>query len=103
MKLAIFDVDGTLVDSRAMITASLDAAFAATGIAPPERAKFMSIVGLSLVDAMRALVPHESADDHQRLAVAYKRCFWDVRASGAHAEDLFDGAHDSADETPRPR
>jgi phosphoglycolate phosphatase len=94
MKLAIFDVDGTLVDSRAMITASLDAAFAATGIVPPERAKFMSIVGLSLVDAMRALVPHEEAHEHERLALAYKQCFWDVRASGAHAEDLFEGAHD---------
>jgi phosphoglycolate phosphatase len=94
MKLAIFDVDGTLVDSRAMITASLNEAFAATGVTPPDRSTFMSIVGLSLLDAMRALVPHEDPVAHERLATAYKQSFWDLRASGAHPEDLFEGAHD---------
>lgn len=94
MKLAIFDVDGTLVDSRAIITASLDAAFAATGVTPPERSRYLSIVGLSLIEAMKGLVPEAGADDHERLAVAYKESFWKIRASGEHAEELFDGAHD---------
>lgn len=94
MKLAIFDVDGTLVDSRAMITASLDAAFAATGVKAPERTRFLSIVGLSLLDAMRSLVPDEAPAQHQRLADAYKQAFWDLRLAGTHTEDLFDGAHD---------
>jgi phosphoglycolate phosphatase len=94
MKLAIFDVDGTLVDSRAMITASLDAAFQETGVTPPDRSRFLSIVGLSLLEAMRELVPDAAPADHARLAEAYKQCFWEVRAAGEHAEDLFDGAHD---------
>lgn len=94
MKLAIFDVDGTLVDSRAMITASLEAAFQQTGVTPPDRSRFLSIVGLSLIEAMRALVPDADPADHTRLAEAYKQNFWDIRASGKHTEDLFDGARD---------
>jgi phosphoglycolate phosphatase len=94
MKLAIFDVDGTLVDSRAMITASLKSAFASIGIAPPDQTTMMSIVGLSLLDAMRKLVPGEAPETHERLVLAYKQSFWDLRAANTHPEDLFDGAHD---------
>jgi phosphoglycolate phosphatase len=94
MKLAIFDVDGTLVDSRAMITASLQSAFAAANVVAPDRRRMMSIVGLSLLDAMRVLAPEEEAAAHERLAAAYKQSFWDLRAAGTHPENLFDGAHD---------
>lgn len=92
MKLAIFDVDGTLVDSQAMIAASLTAAFAAEGLAVPERSRMMSIVGLSLVDAMAALAPDHEATRHERLAAAYKEAFWQHRAQGQHTETLFPGA-----------
>jgi len=93
VKLAIFDVDGTLVDSQAMIAASLTAAFRAEGLAVPERSRMMSIVGLSLVDAMTALAPdHETATAHERLAAAYKEAFWQHRAQGLHTETLFPGA-----------
>ena len=60
MRLAIFDVDGTLVDSRSMITAAMPRAFADVGIAAPDQDRMLSIVGLSLVDAMAALTPDES-------------------------------------------
>ena len=92
MKLAIFDVDGTLVDSQAMIAASLTAAFRAEGLPVPERARMMSIVGLSLVDAMAALTPAEDHTSHERLAAAYKEAFWQHRANGEHTETLFPGA-----------
>lgn len=94
MKLAIFDVDGTLVDSQAMIAASLTAAFTAERLAVPERDRMMSIVGLSLVDAMAALAPQHEAAAHERLAAAYKEAFWQHRARGEHTETLFPGAHD---------
>lgn len=92
MKLAIFDVDGTLVDSKAMILASMQAAFAAEGLVVPERKTALSIVGLSLADAMRALVPGADEARIARLADAYKHAFWQNRTAGEHPEDLFDGA-----------
>lgn len=94
MKLAIFDVDGTLVDSRAMITASIKTAFAAEGVALPAPDRMLSAVGLSLVEAMRCLSPDSDSETHQRLAAAYKQAFWDHRLSGEHTEDLFPGAHE---------
>ena len=92
MKLAIFDVDGTLVDSQAMIAASLTAAFRAEGLPVPERTRMMSIVGLSLVDAMATLTPGENHTTHERLAAAYKEAFWEHRSRGEHTETLFPGA-----------
>ena len=94
MKLAIFDVDGTLVDSQAMIAASLTAAFRAEGVTVPERSRMMSIVGLSLVDAMAVLAPGQEAVGHERLAAAYKEAFWQHRANGEHTETLFPGAEE---------
>jgi phosphoglycolate phosphatase len=92
MKLAIFDVDGTLVNSRAMITSSLTAAFRSEGLLPPDEQQMLSIVGLSLADAMQKLVPDEEPQRHESLAAAYKSAFWDYRASNTNAESLFDGA-----------
>ena len=94
MKLAIFDVDGTLVDSSAMIAASLTSAFLAEGLPVPDRTRMMSIVGLSLVEAMAALAPEETHTTHERLGAAYKQAFWEHRSRGAHTEDLFPGAHE---------
>ena len=94
MKLAIFDVDGTLVDSRAIIAASLTTAFTAEGLPVPERDRMFSIVGLSLNEAMKALVPDEAPAMHERLGAAYKQAFWEHRSRGEHTEGLFDGAHD---------
>jgi phosphoglycolate phosphatase len=94
MKLAIFDVDGTLVDSRAMITASMQQAFEGLGLVPPARERTLSIVGLSLIDAMRTLAPDAEEAAHERLTAAYKQAFWENRSAGSHTEDLFDGALD---------
>lgn len=95
MRLAIFDVDGTLVDSQAMIVASLTAAFTAEDLEPPPRADMLSIVGLSLVNAMGRLAPAVTADCHAKMAETYKNAFWGFRESGAHPENLYDGAQDT--------
>lgn len=98
MRLAIFDVDGTLVDSRAMITASLRQAFAAASLAAPPPERMLSIVGLSLLDAMKTLAPELEDQAHRHMADAYRTAFWQLRASGSHPEDLFVGARDLLDE-----
>lgn len=94
MKLAIFDVDGTLMDSQAMILASLTAAFAAEQLPLPSRPEMLGIVGLSLVKAMSVLRPGDEALRHERLAEAYKQAFWSYRANKSYPEIPFDGALD---------
>ena len=92
MKLVIFDCDGTLVDSQAMITASLTKAFESQKLAPPSHASMLSIVGLSLINAMRKLAPDESEAQQEALAEAYKAAFWAFRDAKTHEEPLFPGA-----------
>lgn len=94
MRLAIFDVDGTLMDSQAMIIASLTAAFTAEQLPLPSRPEMLGIVGLSLVNAMAALRPDDEANRHERLAQAYKEAFWSYRADRSFPELPFDGAFD---------
>lgn len=91
-KLAIFDCDGTLVDSQANICRAVEEALSEARVDVPSRDRIRRIVGLSLVEAMRALLPDASDADHRRLAQAYKDKFFAMRTSGALAEEpLFDG------------
>ena len=90
-RLAIFDCDGTLVDSGATIYRALAAAFGQHGleIPPPEVSR--KVIGLSLTDAMAALLPDVPPEQHMALAEDYKRAFWNLRAAGEVEEPLFDG------------
>src|SRR3546814_444722 len=61
----------------------------------PPRAAIRRIVGLSLVEAMRMLLPEAQADDHARLADTYKQVFFAMRTTGGLADEpLFDGVAD---------
>lgn len=91
LRLAIFDCDGTLVDSQADICAAMDLAFTAAGLTPPERHDTRRVVGLSLHEAMRALHPHGAHDDHAALAEHYRQAFRQRRQHGAVAEPLYEG------------
>jgi len=90
-RLAIFDCDGTLVDSGATITTAVAETFAEHGIAVPPPRECRRVIGLSLVEAMAALVPDASADDHARLTATYKAKFFAARAEGRVEEPVFDG------------
>jgi phosphoglycolate phosphatase len=91
MRLIVFDCDGTLADSQAVIVTAMDHAFAAAGLDPPGRARTLSIVGLSLPEAMRALIPEATPDMHVRLAQAYRDATHRLRLISA-AEPLYPGA-----------
>jgi phosphoglycolate phosphatase len=91
-RLAIFDCDGTLVDSQANICRAVEEALTDAGVEVPSRDRIRRIVGLSLVEAMQALLPDASDTDHRRLAQLYKDKFFAMRTSGALADEpLFDG------------
>lgn len=91
LRLAIFDCDGTLVDSQHSIVAAMQAAFDAAALPCPDRARILSIVGLSLPQALAHLLPDADADFHQLMVANYKRSFFDMRAAGALQEPLYDG------------
>ncbi len=94
-RLAVFDCDGTLVDSQANICRAMEAAFAGAGLAPPPREAIRRIVGLSLVEAVAALLPEADAALHRTLALDYKHAFQRLRADGGlDDEPLFDGIAD---------
>ena len=90
-RLAIFDCDGTLVDSGAPIYAALKATFREAGIALPPPAVSRRVIGLSLNEAMAGLAPDRSAAEHAELAEAYKRQFMALRTAGEVQEPLYDG------------
>ena len=96
-RLAIFDCDGTLVDSGASIYAALSDTFEQHGLALPAPTECRRIIGLSLVEAIAMLVPTLPAEQHEALAEDYKRAFWKLRAEGAVEEPLFDGVLDLLD------
>jgi phosphoglycolate phosphatase len=91
-RLAIFDCDGTLVDSQANICRAMEACFAGARLEPPTRESIRRIVGLSLVPAIAQLLPEGDAALHEALAAEYKSAFFAMRSNGAlDPEPLFDG------------
>ncbi|KPQ18089.1 MAG: phosphoglycolate phosphatase [Rhodobacteraceae bacterium HLUCCO18] len=95
LRLVVFDVDGTLVDSQAHILAAMARAFAATGRPSPPREAVLDIVGLSLPVAMARLSP-AALSEVPVLVDAYREAFADLRLSGGDAalSPLYPGARD---------
>lgn len=90
-RLAIFDCDGTLVDSGATIHRALADCFERSGIAPPSPESGRRVIGLSLPQAMAALLPDRGPGDHAGLAEEYKRSFIALRSAGEVEEPLYEG------------
>jgi phosphoglycolate phosphatase len=98
VRLAIFDCDGTLVDSQANICRAMEAAFELHGVPPPPRAAIRRIVGLSLVEAVRMLSPERDDPFHRRLAEDYKQVFRAMREDARlDDEPLFEGVAEVLD------
>jgi phosphoglycolate phosphatase len=87
--LLLFDLDGTLLDSAAMILESQRLAFTAIGLPVPSRERGLSIVGLSLREAFVELVGEHGPVEE--LAEAYRQSFHGLRTQGAELEKLFPG------------
>jgi len=88
LRLVVFDVDGTLVDSQHDIVASMRAAFEVLGRPAPDRETMLSVVGLSLPQAMAILAPGLTEAGLTGLVEGY-RASW---GGGRAASPLFPGA-----------
>ena len=100
LRLVIFDVDGTLVDSQGLIVRSMEAAFDGVGLPSPSRNAIKGIVGLSLDRAVALLAPTASDNEAQRIVQTYKDAFFTYRsAEGAAASSpFFSGAREVLDQ-----
>ena len=96
-RLAIFDCDGTLVDSQHNICAAMAECFVAAGLARPDDARTRRVVGLSLIEAMRSMLPEAEPARHVALAEDYKRAFQAMRARGLDEEPLYEGVAELVD------
>ena len=80
VKLAVFDCDGTLIDSQVNILRAMRQSFDRNGLPPPADHDIRRVVGLSLVETMQVLLPAADPALHVRLAQDYKGAFQRLRA-----------------------
>ena len=97
LRLAVFDVDGTLIDSQHAIVAAMEEAWRVHGLGQPDPADVRRVIGLSLVEAVAALLPGLGEADHVRIAHSYKDAFGALCRKPDHEEPLFPGAREAID------
>ena len=97
-RLALFDCDGTMVDSQANICISMDQAFQKHGLVPPDHHLVRRIVGLSLIEAVTQLLPDGDEATVAAVTQAYKEGFSELRQSGGVHEPLYDGLLETLEE-----
>ena len=89
MNLIIFDVDGTLVDSRAFIVETQRRTFFAHGLTPPAPTHGLSLIGLSIREVLVRLAGPDAPID--AMAETYRKMVRVVRNDPQYREALFPG------------
>ena len=91
LRLAVFDCDGTLVDSQASIVSSMAAASRAHGLAAADPESVRRIVGLPLDVGIARLFPNLDATGIASVREGYRQAFSDLRQTGEIEEPLYPG------------
>ena len=71
-RLLVFDWDGTLADSTAIIAGCIQRACGDLGLPVPEETAAKFVIGLGLADALRTVAPTLAPDDYPRLSERYR-------------------------------
>ena len=79
LKLVVFDMDGTLIDSQDFIHMAMRYAFEKAGHPVPRKADVLAIVGLSLDAAVNVLLPDLDAAENKRTVDLYRHSFIELR------------------------
>ena len=90
--LAVFDVDGTLVDSRSTIHRAAIEAAEAAGLDPPDYDSVRQIVGLSLVEGLRLLTPEITDAQFAEFVTGFQESFRHMHLDPSFQEPLYAGA-----------
>ena len=88
--LIVFDWDGTLMDSTAHITRSIQAACRDLGLLVPTDEAASYVIGLGLRDALESAVPTLDPDDYPQLVERYRVHY----LTGDPTIELFAGARE---------
>lgn len=96
LRLIVFDIDGTLLDSDAQIVAAMEHAFRAADLPSPAPEKVRHGIGLSVEDMILGITPNLSDDTLTQVAQNYRTEFRAsaLRAPQGEGSALFDGAFD---------
>ena len=89
--LLVFDWDGTLMDSTAVIAASLQAACGDIGLPVPPDDRARHIIGLGLHDALRYVLPGVPPSIYPQVVERYRYHF----VSREESAPLFDGVEET--------
>ena len=81
MKLIIFDVDGTLIDSQEMIYEALRLTLEHYSLKVPNREKANSVIGLSVKESFKQLFPKLEEKMLQSVVTKCKETFSKIRLS----------------------
>lgn len=95
MKLVVFDVDGTLIDSQHHIHAAMSSAFSCAGLEPLPKDSVLQVVGLSLPEAVAVLAPDATPEVQTRILLGYRQAF--LAARMLDAAPLYPGARECLD------
>lgn len=91
MRLIVFDMDGTLIDTHELITEHMTATFSGAGLPVPAREAMRRVIGLSLPVAMARLAGSDEPALIDRLIAEYKGYYRATLEANAHREPLFPG------------
>ncbi|MFC5374428.1 HAD-IA family hydrolase [Brevundimonas faecalis] len=92
--LAVFDIDGTLVDSRASIHRAAGEAARVLGLPEPSYDRVRQIVGLTLDKALHVLEPGLTTAELADFVAAFQASFRAMYEAG-HEEPLYPGVMES--------
>jgi phosphoglycolate phosphatase len=88
--LIVFDWDGTLMDSTAVIAASLQAACRDVGLPEPSNEDALFVIGLNLADTFKRVAPQLDPDGQRALGDRYRHHF----LSREHEMPLYGGVRE---------
>ena len=91
MKLVIFDIDGTLVDSQHLICGAVHQVYDRHNLPKPSRERVLALVGLSLPDTFTRLADG-AAHPVEAMVESYREAFSTLRARPNSMEPLYPGA-----------
>jgi len=96
LRLAVFDCDGTLVDSQHIIIEAMGQALDSCRLPAASDDSIKRVVGLSLEEAVAQILPLEQREPETVLAVcdAYKAAFQILRKDPLQTEPLFAGCRE---------